>query len=170
MDNITPGKVRVEVDRNNLRTSVFALSRTKSSVSGEEVQWARQDGPTDPQMAFDAYMVVNNSPLNGPLFAYKDRLQHKPLTKATFLKLLKTKAKAAGYGNTVQGHGIWISATLEYLLRGMPFEVMKTKGRWASNTFQMYLRKHNQILVPYIQAMSPDTAATFTRLTMPCVH
>ena len=60
-----------------------------------------------------------------------------------FLKLLKTKAKAAGYGNTVQGHGIWISATLEYLLRGMPFEVMKTKGRWASNTFQMYLRKHN---------------------------
>ena len=85
VDNITPGKVRVEVDRNNLCTSVFALSHTKSSVSGEEVQWARQDGPMDPQMAFDAHMAVNNPPLNGPLFTYKDRLQHKPLTKATFI-------------------------------------------------------------------------------------
>ena len=157
------------MDRNNLRTTVFALPRTKSSASGEEVQWAKQDGPTDPQSAFDAHMALNEPPLTGPLFAYKDGPQHKPLTKTTFLKLLKTKARAAGY-NSVQGHSIRIGATLEYLLRGIPFEVMKTKGRWASDAFQLYLRKHNQILAPYIQALSTDIAVEFTRLTMPRVR
>ncbi|TEB31909.1 hypothetical protein FA13DRAFT_1628746, partial [Coprinellus micaceus] len=50
------------------------------------------------------------------------------------------------------GHGIRIGPTLEYLLRGVPFDVMKVKGWWASDTFQTYLRKHAQILAPYMQA------------------
>ena len=165
-ENITPANVRVDVDRNNLRTTVFTLPRTKSSASGEEVQWAKQDGPTEPQSALDAHMALNEPPLTGPLFAYKDGSKHKPLMKTTFLKLLKVKARAAGY-NSVQGHGIRIGTTLEYLLRGIPFEVMKTKGRWASDAFQLYLLRHNQILAHYIQAMSTDIAIEFTRLTMP---
>jgi len=56
----------------------------------------------------------------------------------------------------VQGHGIRIGVTLEYLPRGIPFDVMKVKGRWASDAFRLYLQKHNQILVPYMQAMLPE--------------
>ena len=63
-----------------------------------------------------------------------------------------------------------IGAMLEYLLRGVPFDVMKVKGRWASNAFQLYLRKHNQILAPYMQSMPPETALEFTRLAMPPVR
>ena len=63
-------------------------------------------------------------------------------------------------------HRICIGATLEYLLRGVPFDAMKVKGRWASNAFQLYLRKHNQILAPYMQLMPPETALDFTRLAM----
>ena len=66
----------------------------------------------------------------------------------------------------VHGHGIHIRATLEYLLRGIPFDVMKVKGHWASYAFQLYLWKHNQILAPYMQAMPPETASEFTRLAM----
>ena len=66
----------------------------------------------------------------------------------------------------VHGHGIHIRAALEYLLRGIPFDVMKVKGHWASNAFQLYLWKHNQILAPYMQAMPPETASEFTRLAM----
>lgn len=55
---------------------------------------------------------------------------------------------------TQQGHGIRIGAVLEYLLRGMPFDVMKSKGRRASDSFRRYRRKHAQILPPYIQSES----------------
>ena len=167
--NITPANVRVEVDRNNLKTTVFSLPRTKTSLTGEEVQWAVQAGPTDPQAALDAHMTTNNPPVDGPLFAYKDGNKHKPLTKSTFIKILKETAGAAGY-RAVQGHGIWIGATLKYLLRGVPFEVMKVKGHWASDAFQLYLHKHSQILAPYIQAMPTSLAMEFTRIAMPPVR
>ncbi|KAG2072798.1 hypothetical protein BDR04DRAFT_976873, partial [Suillus decipiens] len=50
-------------------------------------------------------------------------------------------------------HAIRISATLEYLLCHVPFDVVKTMGRWeASDAFQCYLREHAQILAPYPQA------------------
>ena len=44
--------------------------------------------------------------------------------------------------NPHQGYGIRIGSTLEYLLRGMPFKVMKVKGRWASDAFLVYLTQH----------------------------
>ena len=69
----------------------------------------------------------------------------------------------------MQGHGIRIRSTLEYLLRGVPFDVMKVKGRWSSDAFTLYLRKHAQILVPYIQAV-PAVHDAFVRLTMPPVR
>ena len=159
----------VETDQNNLKTTVFSLPRTKSSLSGEEVQWAAQNGPTDPQAALDAHLAINNPPTDGPLFAYKDGDRHKPLTKTIFIKTLKNTARAAGY-DAVQGHGIRIGVTLEYLLRGVPFEVMKVKGRWASDAFHLYLRKHNQILAPYIQAMPAGMAMEFAKLVMPPMH
>ncbi|KAF8958928.1 hypothetical protein BDZ97DRAFT_1667759, partial [Flammula alnicola] len=58
-----------------------------------------------------------------------------------------------------------IGSTLEYLLRGVPFEVMKVKGRWASDAFIKYLTKHSQILAPYMQAV-PELYALFIKLTM----
>ncbi|KAF8466463.1 hypothetical protein DFH94DRAFT_639373, partial [Russula ochroleuca] len=63
-------------------------------------------------------------------------------------------------------HGIRIGSTLEYLLRGMPFDVMKAKGRWAGDSFLLYLRKHAIIIAPYIQAV-PAVHETFIRYTMP---
>ena len=87
------------------------------------------------------------------------------MTWQTFVVRLNKFTQAAGL-ECIHGHGIRIRATLEYLLRGVPFDVMKVKGRWASNAFQLYLRKHNQILAPYMQSMPPETALEFTRLTM----
>lgn len=169
-EHITRNNVRDDIDaRNGLHTKVFFLPRTKSNLNGEEVNWAKQNGPTDPLAAFAAHLTINDPPSDGPLFAYKDGTKHKPLTRHSFVKHLKATAKAAGI-ESIQGHSIRIGATLEYLLRGMPFEVMKVKGRWASDAFQIYLRKHNQILAPYIQAMPPLTATEFTRIAMPPVR
>jgi hypothetical protein len=52
----------------------------------------------------------------------------------------------------LKGHGIQIGGTLEYMLRGVPFDVVKAMGRWSRDAFMLYLRDHALILAPYIQA------------------
>ena len=56
---------------------------------------------------------------------------------------------------------------LEHLLRGVPFEVVKVIGRWASGAFQVYFRKHGAILTPYIQ--DKPLLEPFTRIAMPAI-
>ena len=77
-------------------------------------------------------------------------------------------ARAAGL-DPCQGRRICIGSTLEYLLRGTPFKVMKVKGQWASDAFLVYLTKHAQILAPYMQAV-PEVHENFIRLTMPQIQ
>jgi len=56
------------------------------------------------------------------------------MTRQTFIVHLNKFAQAAGL-DCMHGHSIHIGATLEYLLHGVPFDVMKVKGHWVSNTF-----------------------------------
>jgi hypothetical protein len=163
--HVKPSDMRTETDRNGLHTKVFHIPRTKTSIHGEEVSWSKQNGPTDPEAALLAHLTLNNPPQNGPLFAYKHGQSHRPLTKKKFIATLAAAATAAGL-DPRQGHGIRIGSTLEYLLRGVPFEVMKTKGRWASDAFLIYLTKHAQILAPYMQAC-PEVHTQITHLMMP---
>ncbi|KAF8800364.1 hypothetical protein BYT27DRAFT_7217059 [Phlegmacium glaucopus] len=167
--HVTPSSVRIESDRNNLISTVFALPVTKAEpILGEEVSWSRQHGGTDPEAALGHHLATNAPPQNFHLFAYRAGDTHKPLTKSKFIKTLATAAKAAGL-DPRQGHGIRIGSTLEFLLRGTPFDVMKVKGRWASDAFLTYLRKHAQILAPYMQA-HPLQHDEFTRITMPPIQ
>ena len=136
--------------------------------TGEDVCWARQDGPMDPNTVLAHHLQVNNPPQEGHLFAYCHKNGYRPLTKTKFLAELARAVCTAGL-EPQQGHGIRIGSTCEYLLRGVPFDVMKVKGRWSSNTFTLYLRKHTQILAPYIQA-APAVHDAFVCLTMPAVH
>ncbi|KAK0430699.1 hypothetical protein EV421DRAFT_1912589 [Armillaria borealis] len=110
-------------DRNNLEQTVFFIPKTKSCVHGEDVFWATQDGPSDPQALLENHFTVNDPPLTLPA-AFLSRL-HKAFKEAKIEPL--------------QGHGIRIGSTLEYLLRGVPFDVVKTIGRWKSDAFILYL-------------------------------
>ena len=168
--NIHISRARVSFDQNREghKVTVLHIPHTKVSQQGEDVCWARQDGPIDPDTALAHHLEVNNPPQEGHLFAYRHKNGHRPLTKSKFLAELAKAARAAGL-EPLQGHGIRIGSTLEYLLRGVPFDVMKVKGRWSSDAFILYLRKHAQILAPYIQAV-PAVHDTFARLTMPAVR
>ncbi|KAJ7449617.1 hypothetical protein FB451DRAFT_1287469 [Mycena latifolia] len=168
--HVKPSDVTETVDRSGREMTEIGLPTTKSAPQGEQVSWAKQDGLSDPKAALNNHMAVNDPPPDGPLFAYKDgkKAKHKPLTKSKFLKVLAAAIKQAGH-EPMQGHGIQIGATLEYLLRGVPFDVMKTKGRWASNAFEVYLTKHAQILAPYMQAR-PEIHDNFVRYTMPRIR
>jgi hypothetical protein len=154
-------------DRHGLKVTVFALPRTKCSSTGEEVYWAAQEGPTDPAFLLANHLQVNAAPSGSHLFAYKHERGLRPLTKRAFMDRLNTIAALLGLSH-LKGHGIRIGSTLEYLLRGVPFDVMKAMGRWMGEAFLLYLRQHAVIMAPYMQAHPVMDA--FTRYTMPPVR
>jgi hypothetical protein len=166
--HVTRGHMSIQHDRQGLEITNFRLPRTKAAPQGEDVNWAKQDGLADPQRALQNHFTINNPPNNLHLFAYKAKNGYRPLTRSKFLKTLEKAAKAAGIP-PLKGHGIRIGSTLEYLLRNIPFDVIKVKGRWASDAFLVYLRKHAQILAPYMQA-KPAIHEAFLHLTIPPIR
>ncbi|KAG2052170.1 hypothetical protein BDR06DRAFT_990232 [Suillus hirtellus] len=134
-------------DRQNLATKNFHLPRTKSAPQGEDVHWAKQAGLSDPEEAFLNHLRINEPPPKFALFAYRHKNNtHRPLTKTKFLGRLALATKAAGR-EPLQGH-------------------VKVKGRWASDAFLVYLRRHAQIMAPYMQA-TPALHDQFLRYTIP---
>lgn len=163
--HVTTANLRSERNQNNLEVTVLHIPQTKAApLEGEDVFWSRQPGPTDPYEALDNHRRVNNPTDDDHLFAYRHRNRLRPLTKPAFIKRIATAAQQAGL-EPLQGHGIRIGATLFYLLQGVPFEAVKVMGRWSSDAFLRYLRKHAQILTPYIQA-NPEVHDTFSRLVI----
>ena len=166
--HVTPKHLSYDQDCNGLKVMVLHLPRTKSARSeGEDVYWASQEGDTDPTKALAQHLRVNQPSEASHLFSYKVANTHHTLTKPKFLERVGDAVHVAGL-EPLQGHGIRIGSTLEYLLQGVPFDVMKAKGHWAGDSFQLYLRKHSVIIAPYIQAAPIQEG--FVRYTMPPVR
>ena len=161
---VKPSDIRYDQDRNNLRVTVFRLPRTKCSITGEDVYWATQHGIYDPQAAISNHFAVNDPPRLQALFSWKHPNGIRPLTKPEFLRRVNLAASELGL-ESLKGHGIRIGATLEYLLRGVPFDVVKSIGRWSGDSFRLYLRQHAVILAPFLQGT--PIMDSFMRYTMP---
>ena len=82
------------------------------------------------------------------------------------LKEKQQIAAAAAKLTPLQDHSFRIGGTLEYLLRGLPFDTMRVKGRWASAAFLKYLRHHSEVMAPYMQA-NPAAYGNLLRITLP---
>ena len=154
------------VDRHNNHITVFRLPCTKSSRDGEDVYCAAQLGSVCPISELGNHLLVNNPADSSHLFAYSHSGALHLLTRRAFLHRLNSIASVLGV-ESLKGHGIHIGGTLEYLLRGVPFDVVKSMGRWSSEAFTIYLHKHAVIMAPYLQG-SPILGA-FMRYTMPPV-
>ncbi|KIK81705.1 hypothetical protein PAXRUDRAFT_155421, partial [Paxillus rubicundulus Ve08.2h10] len=168
LSHVKPSDIRVDRDRQGNEVTNFQLPKTKSAPDGEDINWARQTGPSDPHAVLENHLAINAPVRDGPLFAYQRGKGHQSLTKSKFLSVLASALETAGK-SPLQGHGIHIGSTLEYLLRNIPFDVVKVKGRWGSDAFLVYLRRHAQILAPYMQAQ-PSLHESFLRLTLPPVR
>jgi hypothetical protein len=138
--HITIRNLSYNQDRNGCKVTVLHLPRTKAAGNeGEDVYWACQEGDTDPTAALQNHLQVNQPSEATHLFAYRAKHACRPLTKMKFLRRVAEAARTADL-KPLQGHGIRIGSTLEYLLRGVPFDVMKVQGRWAGDSFLLYLR------------------------------
>ncbi|KAG2048543.1 hypothetical protein BDR06DRAFT_984757 [Suillus hirtellus] len=141
---------------NSLQTTTFHLLHTKSSPTGEDIS------------SLENHYHINDPPENIALFSYKHKKGHCILTKSKFIAYLAQATTDAGL-IPLQGYGIRIGTTLEYLFCNILFDVVKTMGHWASDIFQLYLCKYAQILTPYLQA-TPALHDEYLRYTMPHVH
>ena len=156
-------------DRNGLEETVIFIPWTKvAREKGEKIFWAKQEGIVDPQTALANHLKVNSPPTNGHLFSFRYERDMRPMTRTIFLNRINKILKDKGLPKLL-GHGIRVGSTLEYLLRGIPFDVVKAKGRWQSEAFKGYLRKHAQIMAPYMQK-DPKAYETFVRHAMPPVR
>ncbi|KAJ3834406.1 hypothetical protein F5878DRAFT_544885 [Lentinula raphanica] len=173
---VTPSQIRTATDRNGFQTTVIHVPRTKSSpVEGEDLYFSQQLGQADPDWWLRNHLEINKPESTEHLFAYGQTIgRHenifpdgrRALTKSAFIQRIY---KAARNKNLplLQGHGIRIGATLEYLLRGVPFDAVRVIGRWQSDAFLLYLRKHAEIMAPYLQ---PELHQAFIQYTMPPVR
>jgi len=156
-------------DRNDLEQTVIFIPWTKAAKEkGEKIFWAKQEGIIDPQAALANHLKVNEPSQDNHLFAFKHKEEMRPMTRSIFLTRINKIVTEKGI-QKLSGHGIRVGSTLEYLLRGVPFDVVKAKGRWQSEAFKLYLRKHAQIMAPYMQA-DPKAYETFVRYAMPPVR
>ena len=69
----------------------------------------------------------------------------------------------------LKGHSLRIGGTLFYLLKGVPFDVVKVMGCWAGEAFTLYLRPHALVLAPFLQA-DRNLLEDFNRIAMPPVR
>ncbi|KAG2335388.1 hypothetical protein BDR05DRAFT_898613 [Suillus weaverae] len=159
---------RSREDRNHLPITSFHIPSMKSSpTEGEEAFWSVQEGLSDPKAAFDNHLQVNPARASVHLFAWKHPKGLCLLSKKELTNRISQISSIMSLPN-LKGHSIRIGGTLEYLLHGVLFDVVKAMGRWSSDTFTIYLRKHAIVIAPYIQA-SP-VLEPFTHITMPPVH
>lgn len=156
--HITIANVRQHVrDRFGNEVTVLHPPHTKSAGSdGEDIYFGAQPGPTDPDRTFQLHLDINKPQPGEHLFVHTvmqgGKELRRPLTESIFLRRFKKALLDAGITDAYSGHSFRIGGTLEYLLRGVPFAVVKVKGRWASDSFQLYLRQHAEIIAPYMQA------------------
>ncbi|EJD44540.1 hypothetical protein AURDEDRAFT_65153 [Auricularia subglabra TFB-10046 SS5] len=149
---VTTANLRHSHDDHGNPISILHVPQTKvEPVLGEDIYWAPRAGFSDASSALQQHLALNVPTPAAHLFAYRDKHRRlKTLTKATFLTRLGTAAAAAGVP-APRGHSVRVSSTTHYLLNGLSFEAMRIKGRWASNAFMLYLRRHAEIMAPYLQ-------------------
>ena len=156
-------------DRHNYEQTSFFIPWTKAArEKGETIFWAKQDGVTDPQAALKNHLEVNKPANDSHLFSFKHKDGMRPMTRNILITRIN-KIAATKKIPKLPGHGIRVGSTVEYLKRGIPFDVVKAKGRWQSDAFRGYLRDHANIMAPYIQA-NPTALDTLFRYAMPPVR
>jgi len=153
--------------RHSLKVTVPHLPRMKVSAQGEDIYFAVQPGDFDPLHALANHLQINNPPPSAHLFSWHHQGGLHPLTCSEFLCALERASIKLGI-EPLKGHGLRIGGTLEYLLHGLSFKMVKVMGRWAGDAFIGYFRQHAIVLAPYLQ--DTPVLKPFMRYTLPPVR
>jgi hypothetical protein len=115
------------------------LPQMKTSRSGEKVVLVPRSDSLDPISHVHTHLSTSKLDRNLPLFAYSTPSGPRALSKAAFLTRCNQIWTASGFPRTT-GHSFRIGGTTELLVSGVPPDVVKTMGRWSSDSFLRYWR------------------------------
>jgi hypothetical protein len=169
---ITRSCVALAENHEGLPVLKFSLPSTKASREGEEVYCAPHDQSSrlDPKGALDRHFHINPDHESAQLFSWKHPTSGlHPLSKTEVIKRINAIVKLNPDMPDLKGHSLRIGGTLFYLLKGVPFDVVKTMGRWSSKSFTLYLRHHAIVLAPFLQ-QQPGVLDNLRRYILPPVR
>ena len=173
MKHITRAGLSFTQNHQNLPVIKFAIPVTKTSPTGEDVHCAPHilPSPSDPKTALDNHTQTNGGNVESHLFAWKHPTGGlHPLSKKEVIKCIDSITKAHPNLPDLKGHSLCIGGTLFYLLKGVPFDVVKTMGHWSSESFTLlYLQHHALILAPFLQSQ-PDILNNLRQYILPPVR
>ncbi|KDN36472.1 hypothetical protein RSAG8_10810, partial [Rhizoctonia solani AG-8 WAC10335] len=124
------------------------LPRTKTNQkNGETIIITRQAKHVDPLRALALLLQANGKhPQRTNLFAYRSAPngEFRALTKEAFISKCNAIWSGAGFP-LISGHCFRIGGTTELLKLGLDAELVKSMGRWKSDSFHIYWRSLGEI-------------------------
>jgi hypothetical protein len=106
----------------------------KCSPTGEDTQCVPIPHLTNPVTWLKNHFLINSPGPNDHLFAWRHPKGLQPLTKVEVTNHICDIVQRHELPN-LKGHSLHSGGTLHYLLQGIPFDVVKTMGRWSGNSF-----------------------------------
>lgn len=120
---------------------------------GNEVLVNRVAGDDDPDAAFRAYLASRDArlALRPELWLEADGTIP---TRSWFISRLRRH-----FGSNVSGHSLRAGGATALAAAGVPPHIIQAMGRWSSDTFQIYIRKHPAVLAALLYALPPQVGA-----------
>lgn len=142
------------LNANGSRKCHLPFTKVRKS-RGEDVVICRQADASDPIDALAIHLLVNDPPVDFPLFSYRSGDGWKFLTQQKLVDCCNSVWGSAGLP-PLCGHSFRMGGTRELLLAGVPPVAVKTLGRWSSDAFLKYERSIDRIRVAHhVELLSP---------------
>ncbi|KIJ19754.1 hypothetical protein PAXINDRAFT_67127 [Paxillus involutus ATCC 200175] len=170
--HISHSALTITHNHNDLPVMKFTIPATKTFPNGEEVHCTPHSppSPTSPKSAIETHFRINQDKPHAHLFSWKHPSgAMRPLCKKEVTKRIDSIAKAHPDLLDLKGHSLQIRGTLHYLHNGVPFNVVKTMGRWSSELFTLYLQHHALVLTPFLQHQ-PELMHNLRQYILPPIH
>lgn len=122
------------------------LPCTKTNRRGQSVTLLKQSHASNPLPLLQHHLSINKLPSSSTLFGYLSSSTSTPtiLSKRRFLARCNAIWSKLGY-DRITGHSFRIGGTSKLLSSGIPPDVVKTMGRWSSDSFLRYWRQIDKI-------------------------
>lgn len=117
---------------------------------GHEIIIPKQHHPYDPLSAMSTHLKHKDRPSSSTLFAYAKNNVFVPLDKQVFLSRCNTIWISNGLSRTT-GHSFRIGGASHLLACGISPDIVKTLGRWSSDSFLRYWRDLSLIVPQHVK-------------------
>jgi len=150
-----PARINLHHQKNRNSSYVLHIPHTKTSHHSEDIILVQQTGITNPLHLLKHHLKINSFASSLPLFCYQSPKGLYALTKRSFLARCNTIWLSLGYPS-VTGHSFRIRGTTELLLAGVPPDIVKTMGRWKSDSFLRYWRHLEKVASLHAKIKRPS--------------